>query len=102
MYEVTYKDAASLRDVRQQRDEEKDVLKSHLERISAALDPVFWKEIIDLDRMERFMTLDRHDPERDGISPMIIYELDRCILIQNLMKNINDWRLSDESGNEII
>lgn len=102
LYEVTYKDAASLRDVRQQRDEEKDVLKSHLERISAALDPVFWKEIIDLDRMERFMTLDRHDPERDGISPMIIYELDRCILIQNLMKNINDWRLSDESGNEII
>lgn len=102
LYEVTYKDAASLRDIRKRNDEEQDIMKHHLERLLATLDPVLWESVIDFGRLERLAALDRHDPEREGVSPMMIYELDRCVLIQKLLKNIDNWRLPDESGNEII
>lgn len=98
LYEVTYKDLASIRGMAPKTDPTESFL-SGLKRLLLQLDREQWEDVLAFDVLEKLNSY--YDQSNIGTNSLFLGELARCVRIQNVKNHAGRWREFDEQDKTV-
>ena len=91
LYDVNYKDLASIRDVPRKSNYQQK-MSSRVRYLTENLDPEFWAEILDLEAIAKMESSGEHRSKEESAFKLQLFALNKALFIQNMVKVARDWR----------
>jgi asparagine synthase (glutamine-hydrolysing) len=94
LYDVNYKDLASIRDLPRQP-QQNQRLRNSILYLAENLDRAFWGGILDLDAIAAMEPSGEHRSKEASAFKLLLHTLNRALFIQNMVKVAREWEEHD-------
>ena len=95
LYDVNYKDLASIRDLPRKVNYE-DQMSGRIQYLAERLDPEFWDGILNLEVIARLKPQGEHRSREEGSFKLLLHTLSKALFIQNMVKVAREWRQQED------
>lgn len=95
LYDVNYKDLASIRDLPRKGNYEGQ-MSGRIQYLAESLDPEFWDGILDLEVIAHLKPQGEHRSKEEGSFKLLLHTLSKALFIQNMVKVAREWRQQED------
>ena len=100
LYDVHYKDLASIRDL-PRKDDQKKRFQYNISYLTEHLDREYWKDILDFDAIAAMELTGAHRSREESARKALVATLYRAVLIQDMVKISQNWRQAEDENETI-